>query len=128
LVSEEHILEENMSPFKPDETPVVIRAFAVFLLAGMLEVGGGFGVWKWFREGSSLGWGLLGMGVLALYGIAAALSPLEFGRAYAAYGGVFVVLSIAWGMAFDHFRPDVRDWTGAVLILSGIVFMVWGRR
>ena len=117
-----------MSPFKPDETPVVIRAFAVFLLAGMLEVGGGLGVWKWSREGSSLGWGLLGMGVLALYGIAAALSPLEFGRAYAAYGGVFVVLSIAWGMAFDHFRPDVRDWTGAVLILSGIVFMVWGRR
>ena len=117
-----------MSPFKPDDSPVVVRAFAVFLLAGVLEVGGGFGVWKWFREGSPLGWGILGMGVLALYGIAAALSPLEFGRAYAAYGGVFVVLSIVWGMAFDHFRPDFRDWTGAALILSGIVFMVWGRR
>jgi small multidrug resistance family-3 protein len=121
-------LEEKMLPFKPDDGWVVPRAFAVFLLAGVLEVGGGFGVWKWFREGSPLGWGIFGMAVLALYGVAAALSPLEFGRAYAAYGGVFVVLSIVWGMVFDRFRPDFRDWTGAILILSGIVFMVWGRK
>lgn len=117
-----------MSPFKPDDMMTALRAFAVFLLAGACEVGGGFLVWKWFREGQPVIWGLAGMVLLAFYGVAAALSPLEFGRAYAAYGGVFVVLSILWGMAFDHFRPDGRDWSGAALILCGIVFMVWGRK
>lgn len=68
---------------------------------------------------------LLGAGILALYGVVAALQPIsEFGRVYAAYGGVFVLLSILWSVALDGFRPDRYDLLGAAVVLAGILIMV----
>ena len=63
--------------------------------------------------------------MLALYGVVAALQPIgAFGRVYAAYGGVFVLLSIIWGVALDGFRPDRYDLLGAAVVLAGVLIMV----
>lgn len=99
-----------------------------FLLAGLLEIGGGYLVWQWLREGKPAGWALLGSLLLVLYGIVPTLQPTHFGRVYAAYGGVFVVLSILWGWKFDQTPPDRFDVVGAVIVLVGVgIIMYWPR-
>ena len=65
----------------------------LFVLAGLCEIGGGYLVWGWMRDNKPLLWALVGAVVLALYGVVAALQPIsEFGRVYAAYGGIFIAL------------------------------------
>jgi small multidrug resistance family-3 protein len=77
------------------------------------------------REYKPLLWALLGMLVLAAYGVVAALQPIsEFGRVYAAYGGIFIALSLAWGIVVDGFRPDRWDLLGAAICLVGVLVMV----
>jgi small multidrug resistance family-3 protein len=77
------------------------------------------------REHKPLAWALLGALVLAVYGVVAALQPIpEFGRVYAAYGGVFIALSLLWGMVVDGFRPDRWDLLGALICVTGVVVMV----
>jgi small multidrug resistance family-3 protein len=73
--------------------------------------------------------GGLGMLTLGIYGVIAALQPdANFGRVLAAYGGVFIVGSLAWGMAFDGFRPDRFDVAGAALCLIGIAAIMYAPR
>lgn len=107
---------------------LAVRVVGIMLLGGLFEIGGGFLVWRWLREGRSLGSGLLGLAVLGLYGMVVTLQPMAFGRAYAAYGGIFVVLSILWARYFDGFRPDRWDLAGAAVILSGVLLMIFGPR
>lgn len=103
--------------------------FGLFVLAGLCEIGGGYLVWGWMREGRVLPWAILGAVVLVLYGVVAALQPIpEFGRVYAAYGGVFVVLSIVWATVLDGFRPDRYDLLGAIVVLAGVLLMVAPQR
>ena len=77
----------------------IARSILLFLLAGLCEIGGGYLVWLWLREGRSVWLGLIGGIVLVLYGIIPTLQPaaFNFGRVYAAYGGAFIVLSLLWG-------------------------------
>lgn len=97
----------------------------LFVLAGLCEIGGGYLIWGWMRESRPLAWALLGAAVLALYGVVAALQPItEFGRVYAAYGGIFIALALAWGILVDGFRPDRYDVLGALLAVIGVVVMV----
>lgn len=99
--------------------------FGLFVLAGLCEIGGGYLVWGWMRENRPLLWALVGATILALYGVVAALQPIpEFGRVYAAYGGIFVVLSILWGVVVDGFRPDRYDLIGALVVLLGVLIMI----
>jgi len=101
----------------------------LFVLAGLCEIGGGHLVWSWLREGRPLAWALLGAVILALYGVVAALQPIpEFGRVYAAYGGVFVAMSLAWGVVVDGFRPDRYDLLGALIVILGVLIMVAPQR
>jgi len=107
-----------------------IRSIGLFLLAGVCEIGGGYLVWQWLREGKSLIVGLIGGVVLVLYGIIPTLQPatFNFGRVYAAYGGVFIILSLLWGWKIDGKTPDTFDWIGAVICLIGVtVIMYWPR-
>jgi small multidrug resistance family-3 protein len=77
------------------------------------------------REHRPVAWALVGAAVLALYGVVAALQPIsEFGRVYAAYGGVFIVLALAWGVLVDGFRPDRYDLLGALICVVGVLVMV----
>jgi small multidrug resistance family-3 protein len=106
-----------------------MRVLVLFVLAGLLEIGGGYLVWQWFRGGRGFIVGAVGMVLLAAYGIVPALQPREhpFGRVYAAYGAVFIVLSVLWGWAVDGQRPDLRDWVGATVALTGAIILMWPR-
>ena len=106
----------------------MIRSIALFLLAGVMEIGGGYLVWLWLRERRGFVVGALGGLLLFLYGVVPTLQAAHFGRVYAAYGGVFVVLSLLWGWWLDGQRPDTADWVGASLCALGVaVIMYWPR-
>jgi small multidrug resistance family-3 protein len=101
-----------------------------FVLAGVFEIGGGYLIWLWLREGKSPWIAALGVVVLALYGVIPTLQPksADFGRVYAAYGGVFIVLSILWGWRVDKVVPDRADIVGGLVALIGAaIVMYWPR-
>ncbi len=91
----------------------IVQALALFVLAGLAEIGGGWLVWQWLREQRPWFFGALG-------GL--------FGRVYAAYGGVFVVLSLLWGWRIDNWAPDRWDLLGAGICLIGVLLIMFGPR
>ena len=106
----------------------VARSVALFVLAGVCEIGGGYLVWLWLRDGRGALLGVLGGAVLFVYGVVPTLQPAGFGRVYAAYGGVFVVLALLWGWLVDRTAPDRFDILGGLLCLAGVaVIMYWPR-
>jgi len=108
--------------------PVIVRSLALFVLAGLMEIGGGYLVWLWLRESRVVWLGALGGMLLFLYAVVPTLQPAHFGRVYAAYGGVFVVLSLLWGWWIDGRAPDRADLAGAALCVLGVaVIMYWPR-
>ncbi len=108
---------------------LVARSVALFLAAAVLEIGGAWLVWQGVRE--HRGWLWIGLGVVALgtYGFVATLqSDVHFGRILAAYGGVFVAGSLAWGMVLDGYRPDRFDVVGALVCLVGVAVIMYAPR
>ena len=102
---------------------------ALFVLAALAEIGGAWLVWQGVREHRGLIWIGAGIVSLGLYGFVATLQPdANFGRILAAYGGVFVAGSLAWGMAADGYRPDRYDLTGAALCLLGVAVIMYAPR
>ncbi|MEV6203572.1 YnfA family protein [Streptomyces sp. NPDC051771] len=108
---------------------IVARSIALFAVAALFEIGGAWLVWQGIREHK--GWIWIGAGVIALglYGVVATLqSDDDFGRILAAYGGVFVAGSIAWGMVADGYRPDRWDVIGALVCLAGMAVIMYAPR
>ena len=86
-------------------------------------------IWQGVRAHRGLAWIGCGIAALAGYGFVATLQPdAHFGRILAAYGGVFVAGSLAWGMALDGFRPDRWDLVGAGVCLLGVGLIMYGPR
>ena len=106
----------------------VLRSITLFLIAGVCEIGGGYLMWQWWRNHLHWAYGLAGAVLLVAYGIVPTYQPANFGRVYAAYGGVFVALSILWGWKLDHIRPDAFDLIGGGLCLTGVGVMMWWPR
>lgn len=107
----------------------VLRSIVLFALAAVAEIGGAWLIWQGVREHRGLLW--IGAGVVALggYGFVATLQPAaDFGRILAAYGGVFVAGSLAWGMALDGYRPDRYDIAGALICLVGVAVIMYAPR
>lgn len=107
----------------------IARSVSLFVLAAVAEIGGAWLVWQAVRE--HRGALLAGVGVIALglYGFVATLQPdPNFGRILAAYGGVFVAGSLAWGVLVDGFRPDRFDLIGAALCLVGVAIIMYAPR
>ena len=107
----------------------VLRSVALFLAAALFEIGGAWLVWQGVRE--HRGWAWIGAGVIALgiYGFVATLQEdADFGRILAAYGGVFVAGSLAWGMAVDGYRPDRYAVIGALICLAGVGVIMYAPR
>ncbi|WP_299922191.1 YnfA family protein [uncultured Nocardioides sp.] len=107
----------------------VVASLALFALAAIAEIGGAWLVWQGIRE--DRGWVWVGAGFIALglYGLVATLQPdAHFGRILAAYGGVFVAGSLAWGMVADGFRPDRYDIGGALICLVGVAVIMYAPR
>lgn len=107
----------------------VARSVALFVIAAVAEIGGAWLVWQAVREGR--GWALALLGGLALAGygfVATFQDDPHFGRVLAAYGGVFVAGSLAWGVLFDGFRPDRYDMLGASICLIGVAVIMYAPR
>jgi small multidrug resistance family-3 protein len=108
---------------------MVLRSVVLFAIAALAEIGGAWLIWQGVREQRGLLW--IGAGVIALgaYGFVATLQPdPHFGRILAAYGGVFVAGSLAWGMVMDGFRPDRFDVVGALICLLGVAVIMYAPR
>jgi small multidrug resistance family-3 protein len=108
---------------------MVAKSIALFVVAALFEIGGAWLVWQGVRE--HRGWAWVGLGVIALgaYGFVATMQPeAQFGRILAAYGGVFVAGSLLWGVAFDGFRPDRWDATGALVCILGVAVIMYAPR
>ena len=108
----------------------VARSIALFIAAGLAEIGGGYLVWRWLREGAGWQAGAAGAVILVLYGIIPTLQPptANFGRVYAAYGGVFVIMSLLWGWGIDGRGPDGYDWIGAAIVAAGVAVIFFSPR
>ena len=111
----------------------VTLSIFLFLITGVAEIGGGWLIWQYCRQGKPYWWGLLGCGSLIVYGFLPTLQPsnnsiVVFGRIYAVYGGFFIFLSFLWGWGLDGDRPDRGDWVGGSLALVGVlVVLFWPR-
>ncbi|WP_207638384.1 YnfA family protein [Desulfoscipio gibsoniae] len=107
----------------------MIKSAILFILAGLAEIGGGYLVWLWLREKRHFIVGSFGAIILVLYGIIPTLQDYpNFGRVYAAYGGIFIVLSLLWGWGIDKKKPDCYDWLGALIALIGAAIIIWTPR
>ncbi|WP_395728395.1 YnfA family protein [Nakamurella sp.] len=108
-------------------TPV--KSILLFVVAALAEIGGAWLIWQGVREHRGLLWIGAGVVALGLYGFVATLQPdAHFGRILAAYGGVFVAGSLAWGMVVDKFRPDRWDLIGAAICLVGVAVIMYAPR
>jgi small multidrug resistance family-3 protein len=106
-----------------------LRSIILFILAGLAEIAGGYLIWIWLREGAGVIWGLTGGIILIIYGIIPTLQSFpNFGRIYATYGGVFIIMSILWGWWIDGTTPDLYDWLGTFVALTGTAIILWSPR
>ncbi len=106
----------------------IVKSVILFIIAGFFEIGGGYLIWLYLREGRGIEFAILGAVILVLYGIIPTLQPANFGRVYAAYGGIFIFLSILWGWQIDKINPDRFDIIGASIALIGVfIIMYWPR-
>lgn len=106
----------------------IVHSLFLFILAGLCEIGGGYLVWQWLRGGKSLWLALAGSVILVLYGVIPTFQPAHFGRVYAAYGGIFIVLALLWGWLVDKIAPDRIDLIGSAIALIGVcIMMYWPR-
>ena len=115
---------------KMDPAATYAAIVALFFVAGVLEIGGGWMWWQALREGKPWWYAVIGSAMLCLYGVVPTFQPQtagteDFGRVYAAYGCWFIMLSLAWGWAVDGNRPDAGDGIGAGLAAVGAVVITF---
>jgi small multidrug resistance family-3 protein len=107
---------------------LILVTSALFFAAAIAEIGGGYLVWLWIRKKKRLIIGLVGGVILFIYGIIPTLQPANFGRVYAAYGGIFIVFSILWGTLIDKKKPDRYEIIGSFIVLVGAVIIYYSPR
>ncbi len=103
-------------------------SISIFILAAICEIGGGYLVWLWLKENQPWWFGAIGAFVLILYGVVATMQPANFGRVYAAYGGIFIALAILWGWKVDGIVPDKFDIIGGIVSLIGMGIIMFAPR
>jgi|SRR3989344_1641714 len=106
----------------------MINSVLIFILAALAEIGGGYLIWITIREGKNIFIGVLGGIILVVYGILPTFQKANFGRVYAAYGGIFIAMSLLWGWIIDKYTPDKFDLIGMIISLIGVtIIMYWPR-
>ena len=111
------------------KTKKIATIIFFFFLAGLLEIGGGYLVWLWLREGYSWLIGVIGGFMLFLYGIVPTFQPSHFQRIYTTYGGFFIVTALLWGWIFEGITPDRFDVIGGIIALIGAsIIFYWPRK
>lgn len=111
--------------YKGNKNKLRMLTLLLFFLAGVCEIGGGYLVWLWLRD--DMGWylGLLGGFILFLYAIIPTFQPSHFHRIYAAYGGIFIIMSVLWGWIIGGIAPDFYDFFGASVALIGVAIIYY---
>jgi small multidrug resistance family-3 protein len=106
-----------------------LHAFAVYAAAALAEIAGCFAFWAWVRLDRSILWLFPGILALALFAFLLTKIDVAFaGRAYAAYGGVYIAASLLWLWLFEGARPDRWDLAGALVCLLGAGIILFGPR
>lgn len=103
--------------------------FAIYILAALLEIAGCFAFWAVLRLGAHPLW--LGAGAVSLVGFGWLLAQIDSafaGRAFAAYGGVYIAASVVWLALVESKLPDRWDVAGAAICLVGAAVIVFGPR
>ncbi|ASJ73699.1 YnfA family protein [Granulosicoccus antarcticus] len=101
----------------------------LYLGAALAEIAGCFSFWAWLRLGKSVFWLIPGLLALAVFAYLLTRVEADFaGRAYAAYGGVYIATSLLWLWAVEGVRADRWDLAGATLCLLGAAIILWGPR
>jgi small multidrug resistance family-3 protein len=107
----------------------MIRDLTLYCLAAAAEIAGCFAFWKWLRDGASPWYAAAGMASLAIF--AALLTRVDTaaaGRAYAAYGGIYILASVVWLRFAEGVRPTLSDQVGVAVSLAGALIIVAGAR
>ena len=108
---------------------IVMATLAIYIGAALAEIAGCFSFWAWLRLDRSPLWLVPGMASLALFAWLLTRIDSDFaGRAYAAYGGIYITASLFWLWAAESQRPDRWDVTGAAVCLVGAAIILWGPR
>ncbi len=103
------------------------QTLVIFLFAAAAEIGGCFAFWMWLRRGASIWWLVPGLAALVLFAALLTRADADFaGRAYAAYGGIYIVSSLLWLWGIEGLRPSRWDLTGASLAVLGSVVILLG--
>ncbi len=106
-----------------------MQAFAIFLAAAIAEIGGCFAVWAWMRLGKSALWLVPGVLSLFIFAVLLTYAPsISAGRAFAAYGGVYIAASLTWMWLVEGMRPDRADFAGAAVCLVGAAIILLAPR
>lgn len=104
---------------------IFTSTLGLFFFAALLEIAGGYLVWKWLRDHKGKILGLVGALILFSYGMIMTLQPADFGKVYASYGGIFVVSSLIWGNFVDKKKPDRFEIIGSIVVLFGVFVMFY---
>ena len=105
-----------------------MTAFA-YIAAALAEIAGCFGFWAWLRLGKSVFWLAPAIASLCLFAyLLTRVETEQAGRAFAAYGGVYIVASLAWLWLVEGARPDRWDVAGGAICLVGAAVILWGPR
>jgi small multidrug resistance family-3 protein len=104
-------------------------SIAVYMGAALAEIAGCFAFWAWLRNGQSAWWLLPGMVSLAAFAWLLTRVDAEMaGRAYAAYGGIYIAASLMWLWSAEGVRPDRWDVAGGALAIVGALVILFGPR
>nr|WP_279291189.1 YnfA family protein [Pseudomonas sp. S25] len=100
-----------------------------FFLAALFEIAGCYAFWMWLRQGKSALWVIPALISLAVFAVLLTRVEAAYaGRAYAAYGGIYIIASIGWLGIIERVRPLTLDWLGAALCLVGASIILFGPR
>ena len=102
-----------------------ISSLGLFFFAALLEITGGYLIWRWLKNHQGKILGLVGGLILFSYGIIMTFQPEHFGKVYAAYGGVFIVISVFWGWLIDGIIPDQYEIIGTIIAVIGILIIFY---
>ncbi len=106
-----------------------MQNFGWFILAAVCEIAGCYSAWMWLRLGRSAWWLAPGMMCLMIFAIALTRVDAAFaGRAFAAYGGIYIAGSLAWMAAVERTSPRISDYAGAGICIAGAAIVLYGAR
>jgi small multidrug resistance family-3 protein len=104
-------------------------SIAIYVGAALAEIAGCFAFWVWLRDGKSVWWLVPGMASLALFAFLLTKVDADMaGRAYAAYGGIYIAASLLWLWGAESVRPDRWDVIGGALAVAGACVILFGPR